>query len=98
MLEEEEVEVPAAKEAGKMDTDETSCDTAPSATETDVNMQDAKSDTPGAENGVPGSGDKPIQMETDAKVIRRRFPYNKLSCSLAGRLSKSFCKLNIWLH
>ncbi|KAH7865813.1 hypothetical protein Vadar_011568 [Vaccinium darrowii] len=68
MLEEEEVEVPVAKEAGKMDTDETSCDTAPSATETDVNMQDAKSDTPGAENGVPGSGDKPIQMETDAKV------------------------------
>ncbi|KAG5537664.1 hypothetical protein RHGRI_024944 [Rhododendron griersonianum] len=68
MLEEEEGEVPVAKEAAKMDTDETPSDSAPSATETDINMQDAKFDTPGAENGVPDSGDKPIHMETDAKV------------------------------
>ncbi|KAI8544416.1 hypothetical protein RHMOL_Rhmol08G0294800 [Rhododendron molle] len=68
MLEEEEDEVPVAKEAAKMDTDETPSDSAPSATETDINMQDAKSDTPGPENGVPDSGDKPIHMETDAKV------------------------------
>ncbi|XP_058226855.1 heat shock 70 kDa protein 15-like [Rhododendron vialii] len=68
MLEEEEGEVPVAKEAAKMDTDETPSDSAPSATETDINMQDAKFDTPGAENGVPDSGDKPSHMETDAKV------------------------------
>ncbi|GFP88873.1 heat shock 70 kDa protein 15 [Phtheirospermum japonicum] len=68
LLEEEEVEVPVvkepAKEATKMETDE-----APAApTETDVNMQDAKIDGPGAENGVPESGDKTAPMETDAKV------------------------------
>ncbi|KAL3631864.1 hypothetical protein CASFOL_024848 [Castilleja foliolosa] len=68
LLEEEEVEVPVvketAKEATKMETDET-----PAApTETDVNMQDAKTDAPGAENGVPGSGDKTAPMETDAKI------------------------------
>ena len=75
LLEEEEVEVPVvkepAKEANKMETDEAPSDTAPSAlTESDVNMQDAKGDTdvPGAENGIPESGEKPVQMETDAKA------------------------------
>ncbi|KAL1551499.1 heat shock 70 kDa protein 15-like [Salvia divinorum] len=65
LLEEEEVEVPvvkvAAKEGTKMETD----DAHPSSTETDVNMQDAKTDGPGAENGVSESGDKASQMETD---------------------------------
>lgn len=56
-----------------MDTDEAppSDTTAPpSSSETDVNMQDAKgtSDAPGAENGLPETGDKPVQMETDVKV------------------------------
>ena len=59
------MEVPVVKEpvkeATKMETD----DTHPSSTETDVNMQDAKMDVPGAENGVPESGDKTSQMETD---------------------------------
>ncbi|XP_062089412.1 heat shock 70 kDa protein 14-like [Humulus lupulus] len=75
LLEEEEVEVPvskeAPKEANKMETDEASSDTVPpSSTEADVNMQDAKgtTDASGAENGVPESGDKPVQMETDTKV------------------------------
>ncbi|KAI8019066.1 Heat shock 70 kDa protein 15 [Camellia lanceoleosa] len=75
LLEEEEVEVPVvkepAKEANKMETDEAPSDTTPSATtESDVNMQDAKGDTdvPGAENGIPESGEKPVQMETDAKA------------------------------
>lgn len=70
-MEEEEVEVPVTKEATKMETDEAPSEVAPpSAEEADVNMQDAKGtdDTPGAENGVPESGDKPVQMETDAKV------------------------------
>ena len=73
-MEEEEVEVPVvkepAKDATKMDTDETPGDAAapPATSETDANMQDAKGDVPGAENGVPESGDKPVQMETDAKV------------------------------
>ena len=75
LLEEEEVEVPVSKEPAKedtkMETDEAPSDTAaPSANETDVNMQDAKgtADAAGVENGVPESGDKPVQMETDTKV------------------------------
>lgn len=54
-----------------METDDVPRDaTAPGSTETDVNMQDAKgaADASGAENGVPESGDKPAQMETDSKV------------------------------
>ncbi|MBA0829831.1 hypothetical protein Goarm_014409 [Gossypium armourianum] len=75
LLEEEEVEVPVskepAKEDAKMETDEKPNDTsAPGANETDVNMQDAKgtAEAAGVENGVPQSGDKPVQMETDTKV------------------------------
>ncbi|KAG8388328.1 hypothetical protein BUALT_Bualt02G0114300 [Buddleja alternifolia] len=73
LLEEEETEVPVvkepAKESTKMETDEVSTDPVPpSTTETDVNMQDAKANGFGAENTVPDSGDKPAQMETDAKV------------------------------
>lgn len=74
-MEEEEVEVPVskepAKEDAKMDTDEAPNDAAPaSSNEADVNMHDAKgtADYPGTENGVPDSGDKPVQMETDVKV------------------------------
>ncbi|KAI3463346.1 hypothetical protein Pfo_020009 [Paulownia fortunei] len=73
LLEEEEIEVPvvkeSAKESTKLETDELPADAAPpSTTEADVNMQDAKTDGTGAENGVPEPGDKPVQMETDAKV------------------------------
>ncbi|MBA0739825.1 hypothetical protein Gogos_013056 [Gossypium gossypioides] len=75
LLEEEEVEVPVskepAKEDAKMETDEKPNDSsAPGANETDVNMQDAKgtAEAAGVENGVPQSGDKPVQMETDTKV------------------------------
>ncbi|MBA0712914.1 hypothetical protein Golax_011985 [Gossypium laxum] len=75
LLEEEEVEVPVskepAKEDAKMETDEKPNDTsAPGANETDVNMQDAKgtAEAAGVENGVPQSGEKPVQMETDTKV------------------------------
>lgn len=71
LLEEEEVEVPVVKEQtkepAKMETD----DMPPQdSTETDVNMQDAKgtSDASASENHVPESGDKPVQMETDAKA------------------------------
>ncbi|GKV43403.1 hypothetical protein SLEP1_g50694 [Rubroshorea leprosula] len=74
LLEEEEVEVPVAKEptneASKMETEEATSDAAPPTSEPDVNMQDAKPapDAPEVENGVPESGDKPVQMETDSKV------------------------------
>ncbi|KAL5576408.1 hypothetical protein UlMin_018107 [Ulmus minor] len=75
LLEEEEVEVPVLKEtpqeATKMETDEPSSDAVPpSSSENDVNMQDAKgtADASGAENGVPESGDRPVQMETDNKA------------------------------
>ena len=74
-MEEEEIEVPVSKEPAKedvkMDTDEAPNNTAPQGSnETDVNMQDAKgtADAPGVENGVPESGDKPVQMEADTKV------------------------------
>lgn len=75
-MEEEEVEVPVVKEqqkeATKMETDEAAPNDAvpPSSSETDVNMQESKgsTDAPGSENGVPESGDKPTQMETDNKV------------------------------
>ncbi|XP_015867532.3 heat shock 70 kDa protein 15 [Ziziphus jujuba] len=75
LLEEEEVEVPVSKEPPreptKMETDETPNDAIPpSSSESDVNMQEAKgtTDAPGAENGVPESGDKPVRVETDNKA------------------------------
>ncbi|TXG69104.1 hypothetical protein EZV62_004039 [Acer yangbiense] len=80
LLEEEEIEVPVTKEpekeSAKMETDEASNDAVPpSSNETDENMQDAKgtaADPSGAENGVPESGDKPVQMETDTKVPKKK--------------------------
>lgn len=77
LFEEEEIEVPVTKEFAeenaKMETDEAPADAAappPSSNDNDVNMQDAKAtaDTPGAENGLPDAGDKPVQMDTDTKV------------------------------
>ena len=64
-MEEEEVDVPVAKESTKMDTD------VPATNETDVNMQDAS----GTENGAPETGDNPAQMETDAKVSQTHTRY-----------------------
>ena len=84
LLEEEEVEVPIvkepAKDAAKMETDEAPNDSTPSATENDINMQDAKADASGPENGVPESGDKPVQMETDAKVSKKHCVYKRTKC------------------
>ncbi|CAJ1955198.1 unnamed protein product [Sphenostylis stenocarpa] len=77
LLEEEEIEVPVSKESAedtKMETDEAPADTPapPSTNDNDVNMQDANanagSDVPGAENGIPEAGDKPVQMDTDTKA------------------------------
>ncbi|GAA0183143.1 Hsp70 family chaperone [Lithospermum erythrorhizon] len=75
LLEEEEVEVPVAKELTKdqinMETDNVPADAPQSGNEADVNMQDAKApaDVSASENGVLESGnDNPEQMETDAKV------------------------------
>ena len=86
-MEEEEVEVPVSKEPAKedtkMETDEAPSDTAaPSANETDVNMQDAKgtADAAGVENGVPESGDKHVQMETDTKVSDFCVHFINLNC------------------
>lgn len=61
-----------------METDEAPADAAapPSTNDNDVNMQDANAkataDAPGAENGIPETGDKPVQMETDTKVNDER--------------------------
>ncbi|KAL6495893.1 hypothetical protein OROGR_030456 [Orobanche gracilis] len=70
---EEETELPIvqepAQEPSKMDTDEYPADPSPlNTSETDVNMQDPKAEGATAENTPPESGDKPVQMETDAKV------------------------------
>ncbi|KAL8482100.1 hypothetical protein ACS0TY_028304 [Phlomoides rotata] len=72
-LEKEKGEVPVVKESEKgstkMETDELPTNPAPpSTTKADVNLQDSKPDGAGVENGVPESGDKPVQMETDANV------------------------------
>ncbi|KAL0354703.1 UNVERIFIED_CONTAM: Heat shock protein 14 [Sesamum radiatum] len=68
LLEEEEVDVPVVKDSqknvSKMETDEAP----PSTAGTDENMQDANNDGAGAENGVPESGDKTSEMDTDSKV------------------------------
>ncbi|XP_050232844.1 heat shock 70 kDa protein 15-like isoform X2 [Mercurialis annua] len=74
LIEEEEVEIPVtkepAKDATKMETEAPNDAAPPSSNDADVNMQDARetADASGAENGVPDSGDKPTQMETDNKV------------------------------
>ncbi|XP_052175135.1 heat shock 70 kDa protein 15-like [Diospyros lotus] len=72
LLEEEEFEVPVGKEQGKeateMDTDKPPSAAPPLAAENDVNMHDTKADATGAENGAPETVDKPVEMETDAKV------------------------------
>ena len=72
---EEGVEVPvsAVKElekAVKIDTDETANDSA--TAQSDVNMQHDKNTAEGSgagtENGAPDPEDKPVRMDTDAKV------------------------------
>ncbi|XP_077233747.1 heat shock 70 kDa protein 15-like [Tasmannia lanceolata] len=90
---EEEIEVPVSaakeptKEATKMETDEVPNDAGPAGTgESDANMQDSKgtSDDPSswAENGVPESGDTPVQMETDAKVEVPKKKVKKMTISV----------------
>ncbi|KAG6537265.1 hypothetical protein ZIOFF_002352 [Zingiber officinale] len=53
------------QESVRMDTDEAANDS--SNTETDANMEDAKT-SDWVDNGVPESVEKPVQMETDNKV------------------------------
>ncbi|KAG6390733.1 hypothetical protein SASPL_148478 [Salvia splendens] len=76
LLEEEELQVPVAKESdkesAKMETDELPADPAPCAA--DVNMEDSKTGVPAAENGVPELG---VQMETDVKVEAPKKKVNK---------------------
>nr|GLL23506.1 heat shock 70 kDa protein 15 [Ipomoea trifida] len=69
LLEEEEVEVPVVKEQLKESTKMETDDIPPQdSSETDVNMQDDKVTSDASENHAPESGDKPVQMETDAKA------------------------------
>ncbi|KAH7657359.1 Heat shock protein 70 family protein [Dioscorea alata] len=81
MLEVEDVEIPTPSikeshnESIKMDTDATSKNT--SVAESDINMQDAKIDfvdlDVGTESGAPGPEDKPVQMDADGKVYKKKF-------------------------
>eukprot|EP00268_Persea_americana_P064397 TRINITY_DN846_c0_g1_i7.p1 TRINITY_DN846_c0_g1~~TRINITY_DN846_c0_g1_i7.p1 ORF type:complete len:859 (+),score=197.97 TRINITY_DN846_c0_g1_i7:321-2897(+) len=98
LLEEEETDVPVStvneplKEDTKMDTDEVptiSVPTEPTSTgENEANMQDAKgpddASGAGAENGVAGSGDKPVQMETDAKAEVAKKKVKKINIPVSG--------------
>ncbi|KAL1533204.1 heat shock 70 kDa protein 14-like [Salvia divinorum] len=83
LLEEEEVQVPVAKESdkepSKMETDELPSDPAPPCA-ADVNMQDSKTEVPAAENGIPESG---VQMETDVKVEAPKKKVNKKTVSVS---------------
>ncbi|KAL9244648.1 hypothetical protein vseg_018406 [Gypsophila vaccaria] len=94
LLEEEEIDVSAAK----METD------APNegvSSDIDVNMQDAKGETPAAENGMPESGDaaapeageKPVQMDTDVKTDASKKKVKKSTVPVSevvlGGLTKS---------
>ncbi|KZV47883.1 heat shock 70 kDa protein 15-like [Dorcoceras hygrometricum] len=80
LLEEEEIEVPVVKESPKdptkMDTEDFNADPVTSINpDADVDMQDSKADASVAENGVPETGNKPAQVETDKKVD---FPKKKI--------------------
>ncbi|KAG4400146.1 hypothetical protein AAZX31_07G005600 [Glycine max] len=76
LLEEEEVDVPVSKEAAgentKMDIDEVPAEAAapPSSNDTGANMENGKAsiDASGVEDGIPESGGKPLQTDTDTKV------------------------------
>lgn len=56
-----------------MDTDEAPADAAapPTSNDADVNIQDAKAsaNTPGVENAVPETGDKPVQTDIDDNKV-----------------------------
>ncbi|XP_042414310.1 heat shock 70 kDa protein 15-like [Zingiber officinale] len=80
----EEVEIPVlaeepSKESAKMDTDGV---TDSSKTETDVNMEDAKT-SGGIDNGEPESKEKPIEMETDKKVEATKKKVKKTNIPVA---------------
>ncbi|XP_074577981.1 heat shock 70 kDa protein 15-like [Curcuma longa] len=82
---EEEVEIPVSaeepsKESAKMDTDDGATDS--SKTETDVNMEDAKT-SGGVDNGGPESKEKPIDMETDKKVEATKKKVKKTNIPVA---------------
>lgn len=71
-----------------MDTEDVHTDPATYSTpETDVNMQDSKTVAPEAENGVPESGDKPAQMETDKKVSSQWLNFLCRLLPVSGRLA-----------
>ncbi|XP_047973315.1 heat shock 70 kDa protein 15-like [Salvia hispanica] len=77
---EEEVDVAVVKESdeepAKMETNELLADPVPPST-ADVNMQDSETGAPAADNGIPDSGDNPVQMETDVEVDAPKKKVNK---------------------
>ncbi|KAF3784621.1 Heat shock protein 14 [Nymphaea thermarum] len=90
LLEEEGVEVAVApvkqssketNEPSKMEIGDFTNAADPAATDSDVNMQESRARNnasgPGARSGDPGSGDKPLQMDTDAKVENTKRRVNK---------------------
>uniref|UniRef100_A0A1D1XPC8 Heat shock protein 14 n=1 Tax=Anthurium amnicola TaxID=1678845 RepID=A0A1D1XPC8_9ARAE len=91
LLQEEEIQVPVsavdepAKEVTKMDTDEPANDSTP--VESDVNMPDVKGNpdasASGVENGALETENKPVQMETDVKVVAPKKKVKKISVPVA---------------
>ncbi|KAL9238640.1 hypothetical protein vseg_013036 [Gypsophila vaccaria] len=93
LLEEEETDVPVVKEAAPMETD--------ALPESDVTMQDAKDNTPAAQNGVPDSTEasahegeeKTANMDTDVKADASKKKVKKITVPVSevvhGGLSRS---------
>ncbi|OIW15856.1 hypothetical protein TanjilG_04391 [Lupinus angustifolius] len=69
LLEEEEIEVPVSKE--------------PAGENTKMETDDAAADAPVAENGLPETGDKPVQMDVDTKVEASKKKVKKTNISVA---------------
>ncbi|XP_061338535.1 heat shock 70 kDa protein 15 isoform X2 [Gastrolobium bilobum] len=103
LLEEEEIEVPVSKESAgesaKMETDEAPAEAAapPSSNDNDVNMQDAKAtaEAPGAENGIPETGDKPMQMDTDTQVEASKKKVKKTDIPVAEVIYGAMAPLDV---
>ncbi|KAI5403972.1 hypothetical protein KIW84_051201 [Lathyrus oleraceus] len=70
----------------------------PSSNDSDVNMQDAKAtaDTTRVVNGMPETGDKPVQMDTDAKLLHLVQKFLSVSV-IAVNIRKTMLHCQAWV-
>ncbi|KAI5420927.1 hypothetical protein KIW84_044682 [Lathyrus oleraceus] len=72
----------------------------PSSNDSDVNMQDAKAtaDTTRAVNGMPETRDKPVQMDTDAKLLHLVQKFLSVSLIVVNiRKTMLHCQAWVWI-